>query len=352
LQRSVDHLFYGQRAETEKVLKQLSKRLEAVKPDEALRIVVETTARALKLPYVAIAMKNEDTISSVASTGTPTTPTIPLPLTYQMETVGEMLLAPRAPGEAFSTDEWDFLHALGSQAALAVYTVRLMTELRRSRQHLVTMREEERLRLRRDLHDGLGPLLSTIMHKVGLVRALYRCQPETADALLNQLEDEIELAMGDLKGIVYNLRPPALDELGLVGAVRAFVAGHGNEVQMGQDALQVTVETPDQLPRLSAAVEVAAYRIVQEAVTNVSRHARAHSCQVRFLVKDALQIEVRDDGQGFAPTARAGVGLTSMRERAEELGGVFEIAKGRPGGAQITVRLPLALSARASTSAQ
>jgi len=350
LQRSVDHLFYGQRAETDKVLKQLSKRLEAVKPDEALRIVAETTARALKLPFVAIAIKDEDTISPVATTGTPTTPTIPMPLMYQMETVGELQLAPRARGEAFTADEWDFLHALGSQAALAVHTVRLMTELQHSRQHLVTTREEERLRLRRDLHDGLGPLLSTIMHKVGLVRTLYRCQPETADALLSQLEDEIELVIGDLKGIVYNLRPPELDELGLVGAVRAFVARLGNEAQTGHAALQVTVEAPDQIPRLSAAVEVAAYRIVQEAVTNVMRHAQAHSCRVSLSVEEALQIEVRDDGKGFAQTARAGVGLTSMRERAEELGGVFVIAKDRPGGLQITARLPLALSARASTS--
>jgi signal transduction histidine kinase len=227
-----------------------------------------------------------------------------------------------------------------------------MTELQHSRQQLVTTREEERLRLRRDLHDGLGPLLSTIMHKVGLVRALYRCQPETADALLGQLEDEIELVIGDLKGIVYNLRPPELDELGLVGAVRAFVARLGNEAQTGHATLQVTVEAPDQLPRLSAAVEVAAYRIVQEAVTNVVRHAQAHSCQVRFLVEGALQIEVRDDGQGFAPAARAGVGLTSMRQRAEELGGAFVIAKDPPGGAQITARLPLALSTRASMSVQ
>jgi len=352
LQHSVDRLFYGQRAEADKVLKQLSKRLEAVKPDEALRIVAETTARALKLPFVAVAIKDGDTTSPVATTGTPTTPTIPLPLTYQMETIGELQLAPRARGEAFTADEWDFLHALGSQATLAVHTVHLMTELQHSRQHLVTTREEERLRLRRDLHDGLGPLLSTIMHKVGLVRALYHCQPEAADALLSQLEDEIELVIGDLKGIVYNLRPPELDELGLVGALRAFVARLGNEAQTGRAALQVTVEAPNQLPRLAAAVEVAAYRIVQEAVTNVMRHAQARSCRVSLLVEEALQIEVRDDGKGFAPTARAGVGLTSMRERAEELGGVFAIAKGQPGGLQITARLPLALSARASTSVQ
>jgi signal transduction histidine kinase len=143
-----------------------------------------------------------------------------------------------------------------------------------------------------------------------------------------------------------------LDELGLVGAVRAFVARLGNEAQTGHAALQVTVEAPDQIPRLSAAVEVAAYRIVQEAVTNVMRHAQAHSCRVSLSVEEALQIEVRDDGKGFAQTARAGVGLTSMRERAEELGGVFAIAKDRPGGPQITARLPLALSARASTSVQ
>ena len=217
----------------------------------------------------------------------------------------------------------------------------LTQDLQRSREHLVTTREEERRRLRRDLHDGLGPMLSAIMLKVGLVRTLYLRDQQTTDLLLNQLETEIESVISDIRRVVYNLRPPALDELGLVGAIREYVARLGNEEQANNAALKVTVEASESLPPLSAAVEVAAYRIVQEAVTNVIRHAYAHSCHVCFLVEDALQIEVNDDGKGIEEADRAGVGLNSMRERAEELEGTFTINKAFPCGTQITARLPL-----------
>ena len=225
----------------------------------------------------------------------------------------------------------------------------LTQDLQRSREHLVTTREEERRRLRRDLHDGLGPMLSAIMLKVGLVRTLYQRDTSATDTLLNQLEAEIELVIGDIRRLVYNLRPPALDELGLVGAIREYVARLGNEEQANNAALKVTVEASESLPPLSAAVEVAAYRIVQEAVTNVIRHAYAHSCHVCFLVEDALQIEVNDDGKGMEDTNRAGVGLASMRERAEELGGTFAINRASPCGTQIMARLPLSEATKTSS---
>jgi signal transduction histidine kinase len=158
---------------------------------------------------------------------------------------------------------------------------------------------------------------------------------------LNQLETEIESVISDIRRVVYNLRPPALDELGLVGAIREYVARLGNEEQANNSTLKVTVEASESLPPLSAAVEVAAYRIVQEAVTNVIRHAHARTCHVRLLVEDALQIEVNDDGKGIEEADRTGVGLTSMRERAEELEGTFTINKASPCGTQITARLPL-----------
>jgi signal transduction histidine kinase len=180
-------------------------------------------------------------------------------------------------------------------------------------------------------------MLSAVMLKVGLVRTLYQRDPATTDALLNQLESEIELVIADIRRLVYNLRPPALDELGLSGAIREYVTRLGGEAQ----ALKVTVETPTSLPTLPAAVEVAAYRIVQEAVTNVIRHAHAHTCQVRLLADTTLQIEVQDDGTGLEETHPTGVGLTSMRERAEELGGSFTIKKARPCGTEITAHLPL-----------
>lgn len=225
----------------------------------------------------------------------------------------------------------------------------LTRDLLRSREQLVSAREEERRHLRRDLHDGLGPMLSASLLKVGLVRTLHQRDLETTETLLQQLEAEIETVIGDIRRVVYNLRPPTLDELGLVGALREYVAGFSHQAGRAA-ALTVSVEAPAALPALPAAVEVAAYRIVQEAVTNVLRHAQATSCQIHLLVEDTLQITVSDDGTGFEEAERigTGMGLTSMRERAEELGGTFTIGNVVPKGTQIIARLPLADGARAN----
>ncbi|OUC07861.1 hypothetical protein RY27_12390, partial [Litorilinea aerophila] len=135
---------------------------------------------------------------------------------------------------------------------------------------------------------------------------------------------------------VYALRPPALDQWGLAGALRVFAESYAGE------ALAVQVETPSSLPPLPAAVEVAAYHIGREALTNVVRHAQAQRCTLRLWVEDdRLHLTVQDDGRGMAGAARSGVGLASMRERAEELGGTL-IVQGAPGrGILVTAVLPL-----------
>jgi signal transduction histidine kinase len=316
---------------------------------------VESVKEALKLSFVAIEVKEGTSFVQAASSGAPPLKEVlRLPLVYQSNQVGTLIIAPRGRDDALTPADIRLLDDLTQQIGNAVHTVRLTADLQaltgdlqRSREHLVTAREEERRRLRRDLHDGLGPMLSAIMLNIGLVRTIYRRDPETTDTLLNQLEEEIELIIGDIRRVVYNLRPPALDELGLVGAIREYVARLGNEEQASNVALKVTVEAPDSLPPLPAAVEVAAYRIVQEAVTNVIRHALAHSCYVRFQVQDALKIEVSDDGKGIEDADRTGVGLNSMFERAEELGGTLTINKVSPCGTQITACLPLAGEAKA-----
>ncbi len=159
---------------------------------------------------------------------------------------------------------------------MAVHALRLTADLQLSRERLVTAREEERRRLRRDLHDGLGPQLAAQTLKVGSARSLYPRNPAAADALLSELEVDLEAALSDIRRLVYNLRPPALDELGLTGAVRESAA------QYGTNRLNISIEAPERLPALPAAVEVAAYRIVQEALTNVVRHAHASSCLIRL----------------------------------------------------------------------
>ena len=190
--------------------------------------------------------------------------------------------------------------------------------------------------------------------------ALLEHNPATADALLAELERDSEAALADIRRLVYDLRPPALDELGLVAAIRESAANVGATGRRSPahserdrsslpDRLRITVDAPDRLPPLPAAVEVAAYRIVQEALTNVMRHAQARTCRIRLSLDDEdgrkgsslLQLEITDDGIGLPAERRAGVGLTSMRERAEELGGTCVIVSRATGGTRVAARLPL-----------
>jgi signal transduction histidine kinase len=215
---------------------------------------------------------------------------------------------------------------------------RLTADLQQSRERLVTAREEERRRLRRDLHDGLGPQLASHSLRLEAARDFIRTNPERAEALLNQLIEKSQGIVVDIRRLVYALRPPALDELGLVGAVREYTA------QSELNGLRITLTTPERLPPLPAAVEVAAYRIIQEALTNVIRHAKAQSCQVSLALQETparLEVEIKDDGVGLPAERHVGIGLTSMRERAEELGGACLVEAGAEGGTQVKARLPL-----------
>ncbi len=213
--------------------------------------------------------------------------------------------------------------------------VRLNQELQGSRQKIVTAREEERRRLRRDLHDGLGPTLAAQMFRIGAAQSLLHKNPETAAKILDELQSDIEGTLTHIRQLVYDLRPPQLDQLGLIGAVSDFVS------QLDGSGM-IKLILPSQLPPLNAAVEVAAYRIMQTALDNVIKHAQATACDARLTLKDDhLHIEVIDKGIGIVEKYRAGVGLTSMRERAEELGGTFAIEPIRPHGTRLFVLLPL-----------
>ncbi len=343
LQRGVNRLMFGERDDPYAVLGRLSERLEVVVASQSvLPAIVETVAEALKLPYAAITLKAGESFQIVAEysrvatgNGRPDADVEILPLVYQSETMGQLVLAPRGRGETFSQADMRLLETIARQAGVAAYNVRLTQDLQRSRERLVTAREEERRRLRRDLHDGLGPALAAMMLELDAVRNLLGNQPPSADDVLVKLKSEIQAALADIRRIAYNLRPPALDELGLVAAIRE----HINSINHAGD-LQIALEASDQLPPLSAAVEVAAYRIVLEAITNVIRHAQARHCTVRLSLCDDLCLEDCDDGWGVSGDLRAGVGLTSMRERAEELGGVCVVEARSAGGTQVLVRLP------------
>ena len=351
LQHGVNRLVYGQRDEPYAVVARLGRRLEAtLAPEAVMAAIVETVAQALKLPYAAITLKQGEDFTTAAAYGSLVEETVTLPLSYQAEPIGQLVLGPRQRGDSFSPADRRLLEDLARQIGMAAHAVRLTADLQRSRERLVTTREEERRRLRRDLHDGLGPTLGGLTLKVGAIRNLLPRDQAAADGLLVELSAEIEGAVGDIRRLVYDLRPPSLDELGLVGAIRARAAQYRLSASTGGLAdqgdgpvggLQVEVDAPEHLPELSAAVEVAAYRIVLEALANVARHAQAHTCRVRLQADAALEVDVSDDGVGLAAERHTGVGLLSMRERAAELGGSCLIESTSAGGVHVMARLPL-----------
>jgi len=312
----------------------------ALAPDAVLPAVVQTLAEALKLPYAAILLAQGEGMVTAAAAGTPEGVSVRLPLVYQGEPVGELLVAPRSPGEGFSPADHRLLEDLARQAGVAAHAVQLTADLQRARERLATAREEERRRLRRDLHDGRGPQLASQALALAAARKLVARAPTAADALLDRLAEQAQAAVTDVRRLVHDLRPPALDDLGLVGAL------HEGAARYEHTGLHVAIDAPVSLPPLPAAVEVAAYRIAQEALANVARHAGARTCTVRLgldRAAGALALEILDDGRGLSPDRRAGVGLASMRERAEELGGTWMIGPAPAGGTRVFARLPLPL---------
>jgi signal transduction histidine kinase len=344
LQRGVNRLMYGERDEPYRVLSRLGERLETVlTPEQVLPTIVDSVRDALRLPYAAVALQYPEGLVVAAATGEPAADQLRLPLVYQHEIVGQLILSPRAPGEQFGPADRRLLDDLARQAGIAAHAVRLTADLQRSRERLVTAREEERRRLRRDLHDGLGSRLAALNLQVGALQGLIRRDPNAADEAAVELRGEIRGSIADIRRLVYELRPPALDELGLVAAIRQRAAQCALAESTEENRnLRVEVDAPDPLPPLSAAVEVAAYRIVEEALTNVVRHSSARICVVRLGMEEgALILEIADDGVGFPAERKAGMGLVSMRERAAELGGACTIESITTGGTRVVARLPL-----------
>ena len=220
LQKGVNRLLYGQRDEPFEVLSDLGQRLEGtLSPEMVYPTLVETVADTLKLPYAAIAVRGEEGLQVADSYGRPAGDLITFPLTYQGEVVGQLEVAPRRAGESLSEADMRLLRNIASQAGTAVHAVQLTSDLQRSRRQLVTAREEERRRLRRDLHDGLGPALAALHLQSGVLRRLIKDDPQAAQALADEFRGDIRATIEEIRRVVYELRPPALDELGLAAAV-------------------------------------------------------------------------------------------------------------------------------------
>ena len=354
LQRSVNRWLFGERDDPASVLTRLTNEMEAANSGATLlSSLVITIASSLKLPYVAVWIgEGEGTDVLAAEVGTPTRQVESIPLLHQQETIGRLEIAPRSPSETLSPAERPLLIAIARLIATTARMIQLTDEVQDARVRTVSAREEERRRLRRDLHDGLGPVLASQGLKLAAARQLLRARPEVAEKLLDEVMHEGENTVGEVRRLVYALRPPTLDELGLVQAIRE----HIDTVRVAVP-VQITLHAPAKLPEISAAIEVAAFRIMQEALSNVIRHAHAHHCAITIQLNDnleALEITVQDDGVGLPAATRRGVGLLSMHERAAEVGGLCHIEShiashierhiddhGSPSGVTVSITLPL-----------
>jgi signal transduction histidine kinase len=328
LQRSANTLLYGDRDDPYTAISRLTARLDAVaQTADVLPAVARTVSDSLRLPYVAVELRGEITATS-GRRGEADLEA--LPLTFQGEPLGRLLCEPRTAGERFGPADLRLLRDLARHIAVAAHEVRLTRDLLRSREQLIRAREEERRRIRRDLHDGVGPRLAGIALGIDGARRALETDPAAAAQILLDLRQATQESVAEVRRVAYDLSPPALDQLGLLGALREQVQRLGGQL----------VTAPD-LPELPAAVEVAAYRIALEALTNAARHAHAGDYHVRLTINGGLCVEVEDDGIGLPDGYHAGVGITSMRERAGELGGSLQVERRVPAGTRVLATLPL-----------
>jgi signal transduction histidine kinase len=347
LSRLVRRWVVGEKDDPYAVVSGLARRLEASDAsEEQLLAVAQTVAAAFRSPYVGVELRQVTGELLLAEHGRRPSRTRPLPISYRGQEIGRLLLPSDTVGTRLRAADERLLADVVRQAAAATRATELAAELQRSRERLVTAVEDERRRLRRDLHDGLGPTLAAVASRIDTARITAARSPAESDRVLALARSEVAGLLTDVRRLVHGLRPPALDEVGLVRAVEQHAA------RLAGPGLLVEVDAPDDLPALPAAVEVAAYRIVAEALTNVVRHAGAARCLVTLDLRPAqLVVEVVDDGVGIEATTPAGVGLLSMRERALELGGRCGVVLSEGGGTRVTAVLPVRAPVLAGSSA-
>ncbi|MEU2516847.1 sensor histidine kinase [Streptomyces syringium] len=334
--RAVDRLFYGERARPYHVVRALSQRLsQAAAPAEAPRLLCDTVVTTLHLSGAAVVMHTRDGPRTLATAGSPAPGAHGFPLVFDGGVIGRLYVTPRARERGLDPQDCEVLRSLADQASPSLASLRLYEDLRAARERMVLTREEARRTLRRDLHDSLGPALSGARLQVDTARHAVP-DGSAAARTLETASKDIGQAITELRRISAGLAPAALDRNGLGGALRQLADRFGR-------GLRVDVRfTPDPLPALPAAVEVAVYLIGGEALNNVLRHsgARAAGLTVR-VVPEEVTIEVSDDGHGLPPGAvGTGVGIRSMRERATELGGRFTLEPGKDGGMVVRASFP------------
>lgn len=337
LRSLINKRLFGDRNDPYWIVSTLAARLEnSSTPAEQLSTMVETMGRALRIPYVAIELNRGAGREMAASFGVPAGLTDRLPLTYQGEPVGQLVIARRTQHGALRRKERAMLAEVAHHAGAAAYTARLTADLVHTRDRLVNAREEERRRLLRELHDGVGPTLAAVTIGLHAARRAIGDNSPTA-MVLGKLQGSLSAAVTEIRKLARDLRPPMLDKLGLLAALKDYIDTINSDIE----GLFIVLRAPEELPQLPPAIDVAAYRIVSEALTNVVRHAGARSCVVHLWIDHAINIAVVDDGTGLTGEHDEGVGLSSMRERAIEVGGDFRAERLSTGGTRVVATLPL-----------
>lgn len=341
VQQGVNRLMFGQRDEPQAILMNLSRQIQsAIMPEDLLGVSTSTIGKSIRVPYVAITIQHGEGIVTQAEYGLNGSPTQSFALVHQNEAVGQLIVGQRSPGEPLSRADQLVLEGIAQQLGAVVYAVRLQSDLQAARERLVIAREEERRRLRRDLHDGVGPALASLPLKVDAAIDLIAQDQQKAFRMLGDVKRQSQQLVADVRRVVHDLRPPALDELGLTEALRGALA----QLRAHPKGLQIAFLAGDLPEYLPAAIEAATYRITMEAATNVIKHAQAQHCWITLqstVHPLEIKIAIEDDGVGLPHAIVPNVGLHSMRERAEELGGSFQVQPRPSGGTRISVSLPL-----------
>ena len=325
LRRGIERRVYGYRSDPAVALRRLGAGVESSDPLHVVEAITTSVGEALKIRDVWVDFAGQGPRDDKQ--------VVRVPLVHRGERVGDLALRV-PPGRRLSAPDTALLHDMARHAALVVKVGQLALELQESRSRIVSAREEERKRIRRDLHDGVGPSLAAIVLK--LDAAQTRGDESERNSLLADSRDEAKETIKEVRRLVEDLRPPAIDEVGLVSAVRQRAAA------LSTAALKYDVEGPETLPSLPAAVEVAVFRIASEAMTNTAKHSGASHCAVVIELDGTLAVTVTDNGCGSAQATRPGMGWTSMTERAAELGGSCTISSRTEGGLTVRAVVPLA----------
>ena len=337
LQGMVARAVYGRRGDPLAVLHDLGQHLAQTPADEVPDRIVRVLHESLKLSWVALDVEQDGTFTRAAEQGVtdPSSTVERFDLSFAGEVPGRLLVQPRRGERTLGRLDRRLIRHVADQAGAAVAAARYVTELTLSRERLVLGREEERARLRRDLHDGLGPSLAGLSLALTAARRLLRSDPDAADTLLETAASEASTSWRDVRRILDDLRPPGLAELGLVGALEE----RGRSLSRPGE-FTVTVAA-DGLPPLPTTVETAAYRIAVEAMCNSARHAHARRCAVAVTADGLLHVTVEDDGAGLPTQPIPGVGIESMQARAAEIGGQLRLGLADGGGTRVDADLPM-----------